>query len=178
MNDVENRMNLFKLGFMAILSLLFVSSLQAKGMDPYAYKAFTDFDGKKYSLNDVRGKGKWLIVMVWRHDCHVCNQEVGQYMKFHSKNKDSLATVLGITLDGVAGKKKASAFIKRHKVNFPNLLVDNSTFSDLYRAFSGKQFRGTPTIIIFSRDGTHKGQQPGAVPTSIIEKFAKDNDKK
>ncbi len=156
-----------------------MSSVQAKtDLDPFTYKAFSDFDGKKYSLNDVRGKGKWLIIMVWRNDCHVCNKEVSQYMAFHKKNKNKLATVLGISVDGPEGKDKAQAFIKRHKVNFPNLLISQGIFSSLYKAISTKRFLGTPTIMIFARNGKLMGQQPGAVPASIIEKFIKDKDKK
>lgn len=172
-------MNVLKLWLLALVSVFFLSNVQAKkGLDPFAYKAFTDMNGKKYSLNDVRGKGKWLIVMVWRNDCHVCNNEVKQYMAFHKKNKKNLATVLGISIDGPEGKDKARAFIKRHKVNFPNLLVNNDMFATLYQAISGKRFLGTPTIMIFARNGTSMGQQPGAVPASVIEKFVKDNDKK
>ncbi len=169
----------WKLIVSALVLVFFLANVQANTqLDPFAYKAFIDFQGKKYSLNDVRGKGKWLIVMIWRNDCHVCNKEVGQYMVFHTKNKDNLATVLGISIDGPKKKRQAMSFIKRHKVNFPNLLVDQNIFASLYNAISGKKFLGTPTIMIFARDGKSMGQQPGAIPTAIIEKFVKDNEKK
>lgn len=168
----------WKLTVLALVLVVLFANVQANTqLDPFAYKAFTDFQGKKYSLNDVRGKGKWLIVMIWRNDCHVCNKEVAQYMSFHAKNKKDLATVVGISVDGPKGKKKAMSFIKRHKVNFPNLLVNQNIFSSLYKAISGKKFLGTPTIMIFARNGQFMGQQPGAIPSAIIEKFVKDNEK-
>ena len=170
-------MKTLKIWLFTLSTLLIPMTSQAAGTDPYKYKGFTSMDGKKHSFNDFRGKGKWLVVMVWRKDCHVCNQEVHQYMAFHKKHKDTLATVIGISVDGPEGKAKAQSFIKRHKVNFPTMLISSQMFGSLYHAMSGKQFRGTPTIMIYARDGSHKGQQAGAVPSSIIEKFIMDKEK-
>ena len=73
----------------------------------FASETFDDFSGNQKSIKDYVGNGKWLVVMLWASDCHVCNQEAHQYVKFHKLHKDKDAIVLGISLDGK--NKKADA---------------------------------------------------------------------
>ena len=47
--------------------LMFLPVAQAGGLQ--------DFDGQPKSISDYAGKGKWLVVMIWASDCHICNQE-------------------------------------------------------------------------------------------------------
>jgi len=35
-----------------------------------------DFDGNPKAISDYSGKGKWLVVMIWASDCHVCNRRL------------------------------------------------------------------------------------------------------
>ena len=132
-----------------------------------------DFDGQFKSLSDYTGKGKWTIVMLWASDCHVCNQEVSEYMAFHTKHKQTDATVLGVSLDGDAKKKDAQEFLDRHKVNFPSLIGEPAFVASGYLNITGINFSGTPTFLIFGPDGNIKAQQAGAVPTKLIEEFMK-----
>jgi len=81
-----------------------------------------DFDGKDHKLQECTGTGKWLVVMIWSSDCHVCNTEVEKYVAFHQQHKNRDATVLGISTDGWEFKDNAVAFINKHKVSFPNLI--------------------------------------------------------
>ena len=45
-----------------------------------------DFDGNNAQIEDYAGKGKWLAVMYWASDCHVCNIEAANYADFHRRN--------------------------------------------------------------------------------------------
>ena len=60
------KQNLILLGLLGLISLSSVVSAEMKG--------FEDFSGKPQKLENYVGKdGKWLIVMMWASDCHICN---------------------------------------------------------------------------------------------------------
>ena len=132
---------------------------------------FADFDGKPKSISDFAGKGKWLVVMLWASDCLVCNKEAHQYVDFHKLHKDKDAQVLGISLDGEAKKSDAQDFVKRHKVNFPNLISEPINIASMYQERTGSTWIGTPSFMVFNPAGELIGAQAGAVPVSIIESF-------
>lgn len=138
-------------------------------------KTLQDFNGKPDTLESHVGKGKWLIVMMWASDCHICNREAHEYVDFHMVHSDEDATVLGISLDGASRKKEAEKFIKRHSVDFPNLIGEPEFISNLYQKLTGSYFAGTPTFLIYSPSGELKAAQAGAVPTKLIEEFIAKN---
>ena len=130
-----------------------------------------DFEGRVRKLEDYTGKGKWLVVMIWASDCHVCNDEVGKYVNFHKVHKDKNATVLGISIDGSDRKAEAVDFIKRHSLNFPNLIGEPETVTELFAHLTGKYLLGTPAFLVFSPSGELRAQEIGAVPIELIEAF-------
>ena len=136
-----------------------------------AISSLEDFSGKVQNLDDYTGNGKWTIVMMWASDCHVCNKEANEYVKFHEKHKNKDATVLGISLDGEQKKADAEEFLKKHAINFPSLIGEPGTVSDMFTELTGGNFRGTPTFLFFSPGGELRALQVGAVPTDMIEKF-------
>ncbi len=138
-------------------------------------KGFQDFTGKSQALENFTGKGKWLVVMMWASDCHICNKEAYQYVDFHMLHSDKDASVLGISLDGESRLNEAKSFIKRHSVDFPNLIAEPEYVGSVYYKLTGQHFAGTPTFLIFSPEGELKAAQAGAVPTSLIEDFIKQN---
>jgi len=137
-----------------------------------------DFNGKLATLDDYTGKGKWTIVMIWAHDCRVCNQEVPNYNAFHEKHKNKDAIILGVSADGKKFKKEAEDFIARHKVVFPNLIGESDYIDKLYFSLTGVQWEGTPSFLIYNPQGELLVQQIGAVPTELIEKFMASQTKK
>ena len=154
----------------ATIILLLTSALFA----PTSFAAISsleDFNGKIQNLDDYTGKGKWTIVMMWASDCHVCNQEANEYVKFHEKHQNKDATVIGISLDGAQKKSDAEAFLKKHAINFPSLIGEPGTVSNMFTELTGGNFRGTPTFLFFSPGGELRALQVGAVPTDMIEKF-------
>ena len=130
-----------------------------------------DFDGTPQKLSNYTGKGKWLVVMIWASDCHICNVEVHNYVDFQTFHADQNATVLGISMDGAAKKTDAVAFIKRHEVNFPNLIGEPAAVAALYTRLTDRPWVGTPSFLIYSPEGELKAQQVGAVPPHIIEAY-------
>ena len=159
-----------KLTLLGLFGLLLLSPLASAEI-----KGFEDFNGKPQVLENYLGKGKWTIVMIWASDCHICNREAHEYVDFHLIHSDTDATVLGISLDGDSRKKAAEKFIKKHSVDFPNLIAEPEYVSVLYKDLTGQFFSGTPSFLIYSPEGELKAAQAGAVPTKLIEDFIKKN---
>ena len=136
-------------------------------------QALQDFNGKPREISDYSGKGKWLIVMIWASDCHVCNKEVHNYVDFQFVHADEDAQVLGISIDGKGRKQEAEKFIQRHKVNFPNLIGEPAEVARLFTQLTGAYFAGTPAFLFYDPRGELRAQQLGAVPIEMIEKFIK-----
>lgn len=151
----------------AMLLLLFAGMTQAS--------VLSSFDGKAASIGDYSGKGKWLVVMIWASDCHYCNEEVESYDLYYKAHKDADARVLGISLDGNAGKRAAREFIARHRVSFPNLIGEPEAVTGLFTDLTGVSWRGTPTFLIYNPEGKLVVQQTGAVPVQMVADFIKNN---
>lgn len=149
---------------MAVILVLFVSQV-------YAMNILKDFDGGFHSLDEYTGQGKWAVVMIWASDCHACNQEAKNYVKFNKDHKDKDAFILGISTDGREKKVEAEKFIERHGVDFKNLIDEPGNVARLYSSLTGQPFVGTPTFLLFSPAGELRAAQVGAVPTEIIESF-------
>lgn len=156
----------------AIAALLTLSGMAAKAA---AETVFSDFDGNPRSIESYTGDGRWLVVMIWAHDCHVCNQEAESYAQFHEAHRDSNARVLGISLDGAAAKAEAQAFIDQHGLPFPNLIGEPQTTMLYYQVLTGSRFAGTPTILLYDPAGKLRAAQAGAVPTAVIEQYIADH---
>lgn len=134
-------------------------------------KFLSDFHGESRSIEEFTGNGKWLVLMIWAHDCHVCNQEAENYVHFHDEHKNRDAQVLGLSLDGVGNKAKAEEFINNHDLSFPSLIGEPENIMLYYQIQTGSSFVGTPTFMIFNPQGKLLAAQAGAVPPELIEKF-------
>lgn len=135
-----------------------------------------DFNGKDRNINEFIGKGKWVAVMLWAHDCHVCNQEVHQMTFFHEEHKKKDAIVLGVTIDGMEKIDLARKFVKRHALNFTNLIAEPE--HEVLIKFGGGPFFGTPTFYIYDPDGELVARNIGPVSGNDIEQFIKNAPKK
>ncbi len=134
-----------------------------------------DFNGKDRNINEYIGKGKWVAVMIWAHDCHICNQEVHQMTFFHDEHKDKDAIVLGVSIDGMEQIDKARGFIKRNSVNFPNLIAEPE--HEVLIKFGGGPFFGTPTFYIYNPAGDLVAKNIGPITGEDIERFMKSSAK-
>ncbi len=137
----------------------------------------TDFKHNPKTIEDFSGKGKWLLVMFWASDCHICNKEAYKYVDFNFEHSDKDATVLGISIDGKAKFKEAVKFIKRHSVDFPNLIGEPEDVMALYSQYSNARWIGTPSFLLFNPQGELLAAQVGAIPPKIVEDFIVKNTK-
>jgi peroxiredoxin len=153
--------------------LILIAILLVAGIVP-AQAQLQYMDGKSATLQENIGKGKWTLVMFWASDCHICNREASEYVDFHFVHFDDNATVLGISMDGQSKKAEAESFIRRHKVNFPNLIGEPKDIGKLFYELTGSQFVGTPSFVLFNTKGEIKAMQVGPLPTDLVEKFIKE----
>jgi peroxiredoxin len=137
----------------------------------YASPVLRSFDGSLHTLDEYKAKGKWTVVMIWASYCPTCNAEVGNYVKFNDAHKNKDAQVVGISIDGKADKAEAVKFIKRHHVDFKNLIGEEGDVIGMYSTLSGKHWLGTPSFLIFSPSGKLRAAQAGAVSTNVIESY-------
>lgn len=138
---------------------------------PASAVELTDFDGKPQRLENYLGEGQWVVVMLWASDCHICNLEAPGLSAFHERHKGRDAIILGVSLDGIAGRKDAEDFMKRHSVSFDSLLIDSVGASFLYARATGEPLRGTPSFLLYAPDGTLAAAQAGAVKPASIEEY-------
>jgi peroxiredoxin len=133
--------------------------------------ALQDFSGKERHFREFLGRGQWVIVVAWSKDCPICKRDIHHMTFFHDEHKDREARVLGLSVDGLANRRQAQAFIDDHDLNFPNLIGDPLDASRL----SGKPFIGTPTYYFFDPQGelvsVHVGSVTQAQAEEMIRRF-------
>jgi hypothetical protein len=84
---------------------------------------------------------------------------------FHEEHRKTDATVLGLSVDGQAGRDKAMAFVDDQTLNFPNLLGEPNDPGRL----SSTMFIGTPTYYVFSPEGEFMTQRIGPMTQAQAE---------
>jgi len=143
--------------------ILFSQSVFAAGLK--------DFEGTSHELSEFIGQGKWSVVMIWAHDCPICNEEVQAYDLFHHDHADTDAEVLGISVDGGGREEEARAFLERHDPGFTNWIAGPGEVSRMLTELSGRPLMGTPTFLLFDRSGKIRAFQVGKLDPQIIEDF-------
>lgn len=128
-------------------------------------------DGKVVDLDDYRGDGRWLLVMLWATTCHICEMQKPEISAFHDEHKDTDAHVLGIALDGMERLDAIKANMENHKTSFPSLVGNIAIVASHYQYLTEESLRGTPTYLLFNPEGELVGNNPGPLSVDAIEKF-------
>lgn len=149
----------------ALCFLMFAFSVTAGSVE------LSNFDGSKNAFSKYIGNGKWVVLKIWAHDCHVCNKEAHEYVAFHNKHKDKDAIMLGLSIDGKKNMDKAKDFMRRHKIPYRTFLGEPEIVANYYQNSTGSPWLGTPTFMIFDPSGKLVAESAGAVPIAVIEKF-------
>lgn len=128
-----------------------------------------DLDGKPRNVNEIIGRGRWVVVVVWAHDCRICAQEIHEMSEFHRAHQGGDAGVLGVSIDGVSQIKLAREFVAKQKLPFLNLVAEPR--QDVMTRFGAGRFIGTPTYYIYSPQGEIVGQNVGPLTRVEVESF-------
>jgi len=133
------------------------------------------FDGSPQTLANYAGKDKWLVVMFWASDCHICGAKAPDYVKFDAKHQDDNMRIIGVSVDGLENKTAAQGFIDEHQIKFPNLIGNLEDIAGMYYDMTGDHWLGTPTFFIYEPSGELRIVQAGITPTELIEEFINNN---
>ena len=136
-----------------------------------AQSGFRDLNGAPVQLDTHIGNDRWLVVMIWASDCHICNAEAAAYEEFHRSRDEQPVGVLGISMDGEEKRAAARAFVERHGISYPNIIGEPGTVGLYYQSATGEPLRGTPTFLIYNPAGELEAAQAGAVPPESVERF-------
>lgn len=160
---------------LALMAVSMAAGLMAGVVQAADEAVLTDFEGRPQTVQDYTGNGKWLVVQYWAHDCGICNQEAPNYARFHQEHAAHDAQVLGISIDGKENRVQAEDYIARHDLPYPNLIGEPVPVMLDFMSLTQESFRGTPTFLLYSPDGTLKAAQAGAVPVASIEAYIARN---
>jgi peroxiredoxin len=105
-----------------------------------------DFQGKKVSLADYRGK--FVFFDVWATWCGPCIAEIPNVQAAAVKYKGSNLVVLGVSIDGDA--ETARDFVERKELTYGQLWAPNEWESDVCRLY---QIHGIPATFLIDPAG-------------------------
>jgi len=153
-----------------LLTMLLAAFLLVPGTI-HAAMEIQELDGDIVRLDERVGGGKWLLVMLWATDCHICKQQKPEISRFHDKHKDHDAEVLGIALDGMGAVDRVKSYLDDHQPSFPNYVGEIAIVASHYLVLTEESLRGTPTYLLFNPDGELVGNNPGPLSIEAIEQF-------
>ncbi len=128
-------------------------------------------DGKPVSLDRWVGKGKWVLVMFWAVNCHVCDTNKPAINAFYKKHRDKDAVVIGVSIDGLANADAIRAKLAGSPLAFPTYVADLGDMAVPYEKAALEPFRGTPTYWFFDPRGEFRAVNPGPVRVVALEAY-------
>ena len=156
-------------------SLLTLNSASAATQDEPLFDGMLTTEGQLLQSPPSLTDGRWTLVMIWASSCHVCKAQKAVISEFHDAHKDTDAKAFGIALDGRSGLDDVNDYLSKHKASFPNYVWDFPSTAITYQKLTEEDLRGTPTYLLFDPSGELKGNNPGPISLSAIEKFIARN---
>lgn len=128
-----------------------------------------DMNEQRVDLTDHVGDGRWTLVMFWSTDCIPCEQQKPMIEAFHRDHVANDAQVIGVALDGMENRAEIQRLIEHHEPSYPNLVVFTDVFHRQYNELTGKDFRATPTYLLFDPTGNLAGVRTGKIERALLE---------
>ncbi len=132
-------------------------------------------DASRVELNDYVGGGRWTLVMFWSTDCIPCEQQKPMIEAFHHDHEAVDAQVVGVALDGMEARAEIQKLVERHNPSYPNLVVFTDVFHRQFKELTGKDFRATPTYLLFDPSGKLAGTRTGMIERAALEAVVAGN---
>jgi peroxiredoxin len=118
-----------------------------------------DVDGKTFRLSDHTGK-QIVLLDFWSTFCEPCKAEFPHLSAMYERDRAKGLLIVGVAMDGPESIAEVPAFVKRHGVNFPVVLDDDSHIASLY-----DPKKSMPLSVLIGRDGrilvVREGYNPG-----------------
>lgn len=128
-------------------------------------------DQQPTNLRDYIGQGQWVLVMFWASDCAICMKQEEAISTFHNAHKSKDAVVIGVAIDGYGRIGEIKNYLNRLKPSFDTLIGEIAIVANQYQLATSEAFFGTPTYLLFNRQGELVGNNPGILRISALEKF-------
>ena len=120
----------------------------------------TLLDGKKLTLNDLKGKA--VIIDVWDTWCPPCKAEIPHFIALYDEYKDKGLVIVGVA-GGREGKEAVEKFIGDYGINYLNTMLDQP-FMDSYGPING-----IPTTFVLDKQGKVYQKYVGYREKSVFE---------
>jgi len=143
---------------MALLPCLLVSN---------AAQAFIleTLNEQRVNFMDYVEDDRWTLVMIWATDCIPCEEQKPALEAFYQKHSAAgEASVLGLVLDGRENREEMEKLNELHNPTYTNLVLLADVFHDQFQTLVGKDFRTTPTFLVFDNKGGFRGTFNGYLP--------------
>lgn len=169
--DVRQQLFAIQAVLHRLLVIAVLLAISAVAGNAHASMEIQKLDGEIVRLDERVGGGKWLLVMLWATDCHICKQQKPEMSRFHDKHKDIDAEVLGIALDGMGAVEEVKDYLEQHQPSFPNYVGEIAIVASHYLVLTEENLRGTPTYLLFNPEGELVGNNPGPLSVESLESF-------
>nr|WP_226905543.1 TlpA disulfide reductase family protein [Legionella antarctica] len=113
-------------------------------------------------------KGKWVFINYWAGWCQTCVDEIPEFNRFYQSHKKKQVALFAVNFDALSLREQKN-LIKRHKINYPNLLKDPS--NDLHLG----DITGVPVTFIFNPKGQLVKTLYGGQTAETLEQVLAEN---
>lgn len=148
-----------------LMTVLFLVGLSSQSM---AFEMHT-MSGERTNFLDRVGDGRWSLILVWSIDCIPCEEQKPMLEAFHQSHVNTDAQVVGIALDGIEEREALQAVIDHHQTSYENLVAFTDVFKRQFEEETGKNFRATPTYLLYSPKGELQGMHAGKLSREALE---------
>ena len=129
--------------------------------------------GQVARLGPVLASTNWTLVMLWAHDCVPCERQKPMIEKFHTDTFKRGVKVVGVSTDATALRDKAEKIYRATRTSFDTYYFEGTNFKADFLAFTGQDFLGTPTYMVFDPDGILKVMHTGSVTRGMLDELFK-----
>lgn len=109
--------------------------------------SWTHFEGKKETLNDL--KGKVVVLDFWATYCPPCIEEIPHLVSLQEKHGANGLQIIGMHIGGEEDRPKVPAFIEKLKLNNYPIATPEDALTDALM----KNDSRIPQTFIFDRSG-------------------------
>lgn len=152
------------------LCMLAGCSFEAKSQDeligqPAYHFEIETLDGNTLSLADFRGKA--LILPIWDTTCAPCIREFPSFVELYKTYQRQGLEIVGLTPALYENPDGIRAFVKKHKLNYPNAIVSKWMLTRL------GGIKGLPTTYLIGKNGLIYKRYLGYQSKDVFERDIK-----
>lgn len=157
-----------KLSILLILSLILTSTAWAvpKPGDPAPKFSLVSIDGKKVSLDDLKGK---IVLIGMFHICVPCMNQAMEFEKVKAAVNSDKLVILGINTNG--DSKDA---VEKYLGGFPSAISFTYLLDPEMSVHKAYVQRDMPTVLIIGQKGEILARSPGVGADQLVP-FIKKN---